>query len=151
MFHRAKPLFLGALVLMAGCLSDRHSSTGFRLPADGDVQRGKAAFVSLGCSNCHAVVGTDLPEPTVQPAVPVVLGGQIAEPITDGYFVTAIINPAYQLRHQLARYRKEEITTNGEPRMPHYDDRITVRQLTDIVAFLQSQYAVQRPVPGYYH
>jgi mono/diheme cytochrome c family protein len=144
-------LLVAALTLMAGCLSDRHSSSGFRLPADGDIERGKVAFATLGCSQCHVVAGADLPEPAVQPPVPVVLGGQVPEPVTDGYLVTAIIYPAYQLKHQLARYRKEEITRNGQPRMPQYEDRITARQLTDIVAFLQSTYTVQRPIPEYFH
>jgi hypothetical protein len=65
--------------------------------------------------------------------------------------VTSIIYPAYQLRDQLARYPKVEIARNGEPRMPHYDERMTVRQLTDIVAFLQTMYVVVRPLPEYNH
>ena len=147
----AKSLLLGMLFLMAGCRADRHSSAGFRLPVDGDVERGKAAFITLGCNNCHQVTGADLPLPTVQLPVPVVLGGLIGEPITDGHLVTSIIYPAYQLRDQLARYPRAEITRKGEPRMPHYAEKMTVRQLTDIVAFLQSKYVVQRPMPEYYH
>jgi L-cysteine S-thiosulfotransferase len=152
MVSQGKPFLLfAALTLTTGCLSSRHSSSGFRLPPDGDIEHGKVAFVTLGCSQCHVVSGANLPEPTVQPPVPVVLGGQVAEPVTDGYLVTAIIYPAYQLRHQLARYRKEQITSNGQPRMPDYNDRITARQLTDIVAFLQSTYNVRRPIPEYFH
>jgi L-cysteine S-thiosulfotransferase len=151
MLDLAKLWLPGMLVLMAGCTAGRYSSAGFRLPPDGDIERGKAAFITLGCNNCHAVAGADLPEPTVQPPVPVVLGGSVPAPVTDGHLVTSIIYPAYQRRDQIARYPKAEITHNGEPRMPHYDERMTVRQLTDMVAFLQSKYVVRRPLPEYYH
>ena len=65
--------------------------------------------------------------------------------MTDGYLVTSIIYPSYQL----ASYPKEQITANGESRMPHYADKMTVRQLTDIVAFLQSRYVVRQSSAEY--
>jgi hypothetical protein len=34
--------------------------------------------------------------------------------------------------------------------MPHHFDQMTVRQLTDVVAFLQASYFVQK-TPDYYH
>jgi len=104
-----------------------------------------------GCNECHEVVGADLPTRTAQARVPVVLGGRIYQPITDGYLMTSIIYPWYQFGHQFTRNPRDEITRKGEPRMPHYADRATVRQLVDIVAFLQSRYTVQRKLPEYYH
>ena len=139
-----------AALLGAGvaCNSGRHSSSGFRLPADGDVQRGQVAFVSLGCSDCHRVAGVDLPRPTVQPPVPVVLGGEVYREVTDGYLTTSIIHPSYQL----AYYPKDQITSHGQSRMPHYTERLTVRELTDLVAFLQAHYTVVQVSPSYtYH
>ena len=131
----------------AACDSGRHSSAGFRLPANGDVERGKVAFVQLGCNHCHEVSGKDLPQPTVQPSVPVVLGGVVTRPVTDGYLVTSIINPSYVL----APYPKEMITAGGKSRMPDYSGTMTVAQLVDTVAFLQSRYTVERPMarPAY--
>jgi L-cysteine S-thiosulfotransferase len=143
-FSRVLPIAL----LLAGavaCDSGRHSSAGFRLPADGNIERGKAAFVALGCASCHQVPGTDLPRPTIQPPVPVALGGERSNELTDGYLVTSIICPSYRLAH----YPKNQITSGGKSRMPDYEDRITVRQLTDLVAFLQSRYTV-RLYPGRY-
>ena len=138
--------FVSLVVLLAlgstSCGSGRYSSSGFRLPADGSVERGKAAFVAFECHTCHLVPGSDLPRPTIQPPVPVLLGGTVSQPITDGFLVTSIINPSYQLAH----YPAEEIAVRGQSRMPHYADRMTVRQLTDIVEFLQAQYTI-RPMP----
>jgi mono/diheme cytochrome c family protein len=121
-----------------GCQTGQHSAAGFRLPPDGDPARGKAAFVAFGCNSCHEVAGVDLPRPTVQPPVPVVLGGMTERAMTDGYLTTSIVYPSYQL----APYPKDQITANGESRMPRYADRITVRELADLVAFLQSHYTL---------
>jgi mono/diheme cytochrome c family protein len=130
------------------CGSGRHSSAGFRLPPDGDAARGKTEFVALGCNTCHRVAGVDLPAPTVQPPVPVVLGGKVNVDPADGYLTASIIFPS----HRLAAYPRQMIANGDQSRMPSYADRITVRQLTDIVAFLQAQYTVVPPAPAYvYH
>jgi mono/diheme cytochrome c family protein len=133
------------LAMTASCDSGRHSASGFRLPPTGDIERGKAAFVSLGCSRCHEVAGVAFAQPEVKPAMPVVLGGSTTREISDGYLVTSIINP----NHRLARYPKDQITAAGKSRMPEYADNITARQLTDIVEFLQSRYVVRSVVPPY--
>ena len=96
---------------LTSCGAGRYSSSGFRLPADGNVERGKAAFVAFGCHTCHVVPGSDLPRPTVQPPVPVVLGGVVSQPIADGYLVTSIINPSYRLAH----YPAAEVTPAVNP------------------------------------
>ena len=130
---------------LIACDSGPRSPIGFRLP-EGDVGKGRAAFVELQCNSCHTVDEVDLPDPVVipTPSALVVLGGQVFEIRTDGYLVTSIINPS----HKLARgFDQEQITTTtGESRMPDYSDIMTVRQLIDLVAFLQSRYTVV-PVP----
>lgn len=146
MLHSPKVLAIVAILgTTLACNAGRHSSAGFRLPPDGDAVRGKVAFVAAGCGTCHAVSGVDLPRPTVQPPVPVVLGGEVEHVMTDGYLVASIIYPSYEL----ANYPKGEITIGGKSRMPDYADKLTVRQLTDIVAFLQSRYVV-RSMPSRY-
>ncbi len=127
-----------------GCSTGPHSAAGFRLAGDGNADRGKAAFVELKCNSCHEVSGADLPAPTVQPPVPVILGGPVSAPKTDGYLVTSIINPSFELAPRPA----SQVTTAGKSRMPAYDG-ITVRQLTDVVAFLQSKYIVRVPASRY--
>ena len=129
-------------LLLCGCEPGPHSASGFRLP-EGNAQRGKAAFVAYGCHTCHEVADANLPKPTVQPPVPVVLGGIVEQPMTDGYLVTSIIYPSYKI----AGYPKNQVMVNGQSRMPHYVDKMTVRELTDIVAFLQAQYVVRHTLP----
>ena len=129
---------IAAALLASSCETGRHSATGFRLPANGDATRGKAAFQELGCTGCHKVSGeTGLPEPAPQAKV-LVLGGERAFETSDGYLVTAIINPAYKRHAPIA--------------MPSQADRMTIQQMTDLVAFLQTHYH-RRPTTsnyGYY-
>jgi hypothetical protein len=139
--RRFTQLLTVATVLFYGtsCDSGRHSTAGFHLPENGDAERGRTAFVSLGCHSCHQVTNVDLPRPTVEPTVVVVLGGEVARKFSDAYLVTSIIDPSYRL----ARFhKKEQISVGGYSKMPHYADTMTVRQMVDIVAFLQSAYRV---------
>jgi mono/diheme cytochrome c family protein len=146
MLNGSKVLVVAALLSVgAACNSGRYTSAGFRLPADGNPERGRQAFVNLGCNSCHAVQGVDLPKPTVQPPVPVTLGGEVDEKLSDAYLVTSMIYPSYEL----APYPKDQITSGGVSRMPNYADKLTVRQMVDVVAFLQSRYVV-RQTPQYY-
>jgi mono/diheme cytochrome c family protein len=149
MFHRWTPCVIATiLATIPACSSGRYSGAGFRLPADGDVARGRAAFQAHNCHSCHRVVGTDLPSPTIQPSVPVVLGGEVTERVSDAYLVTSMINPSYRL----AGYPVDRITAGGRSRMPSYADRMSARDMTDIVEFLQAQYTVRPPMTNYmYH
>jgi hypothetical protein len=127
-------LVFGAL---AGC-GGRHSPAGFRLPENGDVERGKAAFVDLKCHACHTVANAELPPPTSVGA-PVRLGGKVPETRTDGYLVTSIIHPS----HKVTRAQPIGLLApEGESHMPDLTREMTVRQLIDLVAFLQASYEV---------
>ena len=128
------------IVAAVGCDSGPHSAAGFRLPQFGNADRGKSAFVTHQCYNCHAVDGVDLPPASLVPRA-VQLGGEITQQITDGYLVTSIINPS----HMVAGYAKSSAGVPGSDlRMPDYGENLTVRELTDIVAFLHGHYRVQR-------
>ena len=135
-------LFLAASLLAAsaGCNHGRYSAAGFHLPPDGNAQRGQEAFVAMGCNSCHQVSGVDMAAPTVQPPVPVLLGGEVPHKLSDAYLATSMMHPSFEL----APYPKEQITSGGHSRMPAYTDRMTVRQMADIVVFLQEHYTVPR-------
>lgn len=124
-------LIVALLGASLACGTSRDPAKGFRLATNGDPHRGKAAMVEFGCNTCHEVRGSNLPRPKIQT---VALGGSVMAVPTDGYLVTAIINPVYHA----ARYNGPA----GQPRMPEYAARMTVQQLTDIVAYLQSRYAL---------
>jgi len=138
---------MGVAVLaaaLAACVTSPRSSVGFRLP-QGDVVQGRVAFTELRCHACHQVRGVSLPSPTADPAVPVKLGGVVPVYRTDGELVTAIINPSHRLT---GGYDKSLVGSGGLSRMGDFTEAMTVRQLVDVVAFLQSQYDVQPPVPA---
>ena len=55
----------------------------------------------------------------------------------------SIVNPSHRLAPQ---YFSENITQDGESLMANYNDALTVSQLTDVVAYLQTHYEdVLRP------
>jgi hypothetical protein len=126
--------------LFTGC-GGRHSASGFRLPENGDVERGKAAFIALKCTSCHTVAGVDLPPPT-RVGMEIPLGGEVYEARTDGYLVTSVIHPSHRLAHvsRTAPAIPEDLS-----HMPDYTREMTVRQLVDLVAFMQSTYEIVNP------
>lgn len=123
-------LLLALTLVLAGCQVKR-SPSGFRLP-DGNAEAGKAAFVDLQCATCHTVKGVDLPAPQMSPAV--ALGGSSVLPKTDGEYVTDIILPS---SHFASGYAGSQVQDGSKSKMPDYASRITIRQLADLVAFLQ--------------
>jgi mono/diheme cytochrome c family protein len=139
-----RPLVVSIALLataVVGC-SGARSGAGFRLP-DGDPANGKLAFEALKCHQCHRVQGVDFPAPSVKPPVPVVLGGEIPHVKTDGDLLTSIINPNHRIS---GAYKPEDVRQpDGSSRMPDMTDAMTVHQLVDIVAFLQTRYTVVRP------
>lgn len=129
-------LVVAAGVFLASGCSGRHSPSGFRLPP-GDPDAGKKAFVELECHTCHTVAGVDFPKPTVE--TPVALGGRVVLPPTDGDLTTDIILPS---SHFARGYPASAVREGADSRMPDYTTRMTVRQLADLVAFMQTRYSV---------
>jgi hypothetical protein len=134
------------LAALVGC-NARYSNASFHLPPGASAERGQAAFVELGCSGCHQVVGVNLPKTDSGP-VTVVLGGEVDRKMTDAYLVTHVLDPNFRPPSST----RARMTTTVEVRMPAFADRITVRQLTDIVAFLQVHYRLRAmPPETWYH
>jgi sulfur-oxidizing protein SoxX len=136
-----KPWFLisTAAVLvtaLAGCDTGPKSGKGFRLP-DGDVEKGKAAFLALKCNTCHRVNGVDLPAPVPTAATNVVLGGEVSSIRTYGELVASVINPSHGLA---PGFKNVQLKDGRLSPMPEFNEVMTVRQMIDLVAFLQSRY-----------
>ena len=139
---------IGLLMLtgiLAGC--GPKSPLGFSLP-DGDQARGLTAFIELRCNSCHEVMGLDVGYRN-GPAH-VVLGGKTTRIRTQGELTTSIINPSHRLA---PRYPEDQVAVNGQSLMSaaYLNDVTTVRQLIDLVAFLESTYEIAPPpVPTYW-
>lgn len=131
-----------AVIGIAGCDAAMVSSQQLVLP-EGDAQRGQQAFVDLECTACHTVSGIELDAPEEFGPVTIALGGRVSKVKTYSELVTSVVNPS----HRLARNPfKQQIDVDGESIMPIYGDIMTVTQLVDIVAFLQSRYeGIERP------
>ncbi len=130
-------LLLFAVASLVACTRGPESPRGFSLP-EGDYDRGQATFASLGCNSCHSAEGVDQLNPE-EAAVSFELGGTSPRVTTYAELMTSIINPSHRLSHRLPR---EESTDKGESIMKNYNDVMTVRELIDLVAYLQPQYTV---------
>ena len=120
----------------AGCDLSPEAATGFRLP-DGDAARGREVYVANECASCHVIAAAPELRDGVTPLRDVAIGGETTRVATYGELVTSVINPS----HRIARgYRGEEFVVDGESVMLSYNEVLTVSELIDLVAFLQSQY-----------
>lgn len=117
-----------AIVLLLAACAD---APRFQLPA-GDVAAGREAVQAMQCYVCHAIAGGEFPAPHAQPPVPVPLGaaqaGQSRERLAE-----SIIAPSHRMLDSIPG-----VASGGMSRMGDYGEVMTVRQLVDIVAYLQS-------------
>lgn len=128
-------LILGAISL-AGCDTGPKGSIGFTLP-DGDVERGKAAYIEYQCNTCHVNEQVPQLDTGAPAAISVTLGGETTRIKSYGELVTSVINPS----HKVARRGSDDMAGDGgESKMITYNDVMTVTQLIDLVAFVQSSY-----------
>jgi mono/diheme cytochrome c family protein len=142
MTRSAAALFLTAGLALCGCEAPHKSARGFHLP-EGDPVRGRAAFVELRCSSCHSVDGVDLPRPVADPPLPFVLGDASASGFTDGELVTAILDPS----HDITQASPAGVQSGRLSRMGDFNEAMTVRQLVDLVAFLQQHTQARMDAP----
>ena len=121
--------------LLQACAAELGS--GFHLP-QGDADRGREAFIALGCNVCHSVAGR---EPPLSGPGTVILGGDTARVKTYGDLVTSIVNPS----HEVARDYRISAARQSPMTFAFLNEVVTVQQLFDIVAFLQDEYEVVPP------
>jgi len=139
-------LATAAVLLALGCAPSPDSPRGFVLPA-GDVESGRQAFIDLQCYACHRINGVDLPQFMGSAPVAVVLGGERTRVRTYGELVTSIVNPSHRL---VVGFPAEQVSRDGESLMPVLNGVMTVQQLIDIVALLQSSYEIAPPTDEAY-
>lgn len=139
----SKSALLGLLVASPLVLSGCASGALFGFPIDqGDINAGRQAFLDHRCHQCHSVAGERLP-PLAGADRPILeLGGETTVIRSYAELTTSIINPNHSISE---RYRDQQLTRNAqipvESPMPRPSlDTMSVRQLIDIVAFLDSRY-----------
>ena len=121
-----------SLLVLSACGNPRESPRGFKLP-HGDVEAGKAVYAAMNCSSCHTIRGQQ--DVAAAGVKTLKIGGLTTNLPTDGYLVTAIINPSHVIKHQEG---VESTLPSGASRMLDFNDSLTVHQLIDLVAYLQT-------------
>ena len=143
MRYRARRFNLG-LALLAPLVVGCAGTSIFGFPADeGDIVAGRQAFIDHRCHQCHSIADEQLP-PLAGADRPILeLGGPTTVVRSYADLTTSIINPNHSISE---RYREQELLSLRLPVdsiMPRPNlDTMTVRQLIDIVAFLDSKYSV---------
>ncbi len=139
-------LLFGILVLTA-C---QRESRGFVLPV-GNINTGKQLFVSMNCNDCHSIGDVARSTEGERGGAPLIqLGGEVTTLKAYGELVTSVINPSHKIsqRHQTdQQLTSPEGASKMEARC--YNDVMTVQELIDIVAFLQSEYELVVPTNTY--
>jgi hypothetical protein len=127
-------------MLVTGCAG--YSTFGFPVE-EGDIEAGRQAFVDNRCHRCHSVAGVSLPELPGAASPLLELGGETSRVKAYSELVTSIIDPNHNISE---RYREQLPQPALGPlitQMPMaHIETMTVRQLIDLVAFLDSRYVL---------
>ncbi|RKX30250.1 MAG: cytochrome C [Verrucomicrobia bacterium] len=134
-----------AAFAFAACERSAKSGHGLILP-EGDIGQGKAAFVKLGCIQCHTVKSVGLPAFEGETTFMLELGGEVLKVKTYGDLVTSIINPDHVISPQYL----SQLPTGSLAESPMTDltREMTVSEMVDLVTFLHSRY-IKKPRPDY--
>jgi len=132
-------VFTLAVFVLCACDKGANSPKGFSLP-EGDIAKGKQAFVKHQCLSCHTLEGIDRADLPTELDNLVKLGGESTKVTTYVELVTSIINPSHKISN---RYKSNHSDSSGVSKMRNYNDVMSVSELVDIVSFLQPQYKVK--------
>ena len=148
-FTKAGILSLSGLIfLVSGCWKKSepetsHHSSGEQTPGNwkftlppGDSASGKQLFVELECYKCHEVKGESLPtvaetEKGIGPELSQMAGMHPPE-----FFAESIVNPNAVIDPE--DKEKGFLGPDGKSRMPTYSEVLTVKQVADLAAYLNS-------------
>ena len=133
-------VFLVLALLAAGCSYDPN----FGFPIDEvRIDAGRQAFIDHRCHQCHTVAGVQLPTLAGAADPRFELGGETAFVKAYSGLVTSIINPDHRISEQYLEQQRRQVRPLPQAPMPMpHIDNMTVRQLIDIVAFLDSRYTL---------
>lgn len=138
MRHLFYCLFILIYLSLMGCDVGPESPRGFSLPP-GDINKGASLLVKHQCLACHYIEGFEQAKGINNPDINVRLGGALTHVKTYAELVTSVINPSHKLTNG---YPLAVVTDNGVSKMENYNDVMTITELIDLVAFLQSNYSL---------
>lgn len=106
----------------------------------GNAESGKVVFEELRCYSCHEVKGAEFPAPSAITPTYVPLGAT-GKQHSRNYLLTSIIAPSHQFAEPSpppeVKAGPENVMSGERSRMSDFTDRLTIRQLIDLVAYLQ--------------
>ena len=127
-------------VIIASCAYDPNLQRDFDFPIErGNVEEGRQAFIALGCHQCHSVANTELPDFPIYTLLRLELGGPTTGYKSNAQLMTSIISPNHNISEEYWDLVRLDVAVLPDSPMPNFDF-MTVAQLIDIVAFLDSKY-----------
>lgn len=146
--HWLVMVIVAGLAVTTAC-QDRTAMRNFVLP-EGNVADGKQAFKDLYCNDCHSIGDIGWNGNEAAGNVHIQLGGEVTRIQSYGELLTSVINPSHKISK---KYQKDQEVTlpGGQSKMElyNYNEVMTVRELVDIVMFLQSEYELIVPENTY--
>jgi hypothetical protein len=140
-------LFYSLIVLaILSCDTGPNSPRGFSLP-QGDVTEGKTVFLKYECLSCHVLEGMVQPDIDNTDGIAVRIGRKTTKVKTYAELVTAIINPSHKFSKRYALMINQR---KGKSLMKNFNDVMTVKELVDLVVFLQPYYELVPYFPTEY-
>ncbi len=121
---------------------------GFRLPG-GDAESGRESFIRLRCHECHLLPGAAAGESgEATGGISLALARDVRFVRRYEDLIIAITNPRHVVAEQYQEFLSQaEIRGEIESYMPDLTREMTVKQLLDLVAFLDEVY--RDHLPGY--
>jgi mono/diheme cytochrome c family protein len=141
-------VLIAAIMVLATLVAGCSYTPIFGFPIDqGNIEAGRQAFIDHQCHQCHTIAGVRLPPLAGASGTMLELGGETTSVKSYAELMTSIINPNHAISE---RYREQQLLNAqlpvNSPMPTPQIDNMTVRQLIDLVAFLDSRYML---VEGY--
>lgn len=139
---RKETAVTGILAAVAMSISGCAYAPIFGFPVEaGDPAAGRQAFIDHMCHACHSIADERLP-PLAGADTPILeLGGDTVYIKNYADLMTSIINPDHSISERYRDQLRLQGIVPAETPMPEpHVDTMTVRQLIDLVAFLDSKY-----------
>ena len=128
---------LSMAILGTGCTY--YPTFGFPVE-EGNIEAGRQAFVDHRCHQCHSIAGLRLPELAGASAPMLELGGETSLVKAYSELVTSIINPDHRISLRYIEQQRPPVAPLTSPMPMAHIETMTVRQVIDLVAFLDSRY-----------